>query len=185
MPDSLPDYTTIDPPDDTPPEAYSTHERRAAILRAVIQAGTPAAVNQRALAARFDVHESTVSRDMDRLREAITEHLGADAHLTTRVVFERTVRELQAAGEWKRAWDVVMDWNDWLADLGAQHREPAKSALDVEMHSQNVDVAYEVIREPDGDPLPRTREGTLDHEAVGFTNGPEPVDVEAVEDADD
>jgi len=185
MADTLPDYTTLEPPDEKPPDEYTTHERRAAILRVVFEAGTPSAVNQRRLADRFDVHESTVSRDMNRLRESIDSHLGADAKLTTRALFERTVRELQTEGEWKAAWDVAMDWNEWLADLGEQHREPQKSALDVDMRSRSVDVAYEVVRDESGDPLPTTEDGDIDHAALGFTSGPSEIDVETPGDEGD
>jgi len=185
MVDTLPDYTTIEPPDEKPPDEYTTHERRAAILRVVFEAGTPYAVNQRRLADRFGVHESTVSRDMDRLRESIDSHLGTDAKLTTRALFERTVRELQAEGEWKAAWSVAMDWNQWLANIGAQHREPKKSELDVDMRSRSVDVAYEVVRDESGDPLPTTGDGDIDHAALGFTSGPAEIDVETPGDEED
>lgn len=185
MTDTLPDYTAIESPDDKPPEEYTTHERRAAILQAIIAAGTPSAINQRRLADRFDIHESTVSRDMDRLRESIDENLGNDAKLTTRALFERTVRELQAEDEWKQAWEVTMDWNEWLADLGEQHREPRKSALDVDMRSRSVDVAYEVVRDESGDPLPTTEEGDVDHAALGFTSAPAETDVETPGDEGD
>ena len=178
MTDTPPDYTTLEPPEEKPLEEFTTHERRAAILQAIIEAGTPSAVNQRQFADRFDVHESTVSRDMQRLREAIDEHLGNDAKLTTWALFERTVQELQAEGKWKQAWDVAMDWNEWLADIGEQHREPQKSALDVDMRSRSVDVAYEVVRDDTGDPLPMTEDGDIDHTALGFKSAPAEIDVE-------
>lgn len=153
MTDNLPDYARLESPAETPPEEYSTHERRAEILQLLIQAGSPTAVKQRRLADRYGVHESTVSRDMDRLRESVDDGLGDRAKLTTRTIFEKTVRELQNEGEWKAAWDVVMDWNEWLAEIGEQHREPRRSELAVDMESRNVDVAYEVVRGEDGDPL--------------------------------
>lgn len=185
MTDMPPDYTAFEPPEGKPPEEFTTHERRAAILQAITEAGTPSAVNQRRLAERFDVHESTVSRDMQRLRESINESLGNDAKLTTRALFDRTVQELQEEGKWKQAWDVAMDWNDWLADIGEQHREPQKSALDVDMRSRSVDVAYEVVRDESGDPLPTTEDGDMDYAALGFTSAPAEIDVETPEDEDD
>jgi len=176
MTDNLPNYAAMEPPEEKPSEEYTTTERRAAILQAIIAAGTPSAVNQRRLADRFAVHDSTVSRDVDRLRQSVDDNLGNDAKLTTRAIFERTVRELQAEGEWKQAWDVAMDWNSWLADIGEQHREPKKSALDVDMRSRSVDVAYEVVRDDSGDPLPTTEDGDIDHDALGFTSGPAEIE---------
>lgn len=178
MTNNLPDYTTVEPPDDSPPAEYSAHQRRGGILRLIAEAGTPAAVNQRQLADRYDVHESTISRDMDRLRESVDKHLGADAKLTTRTLFEKTVRELQAEGEYKKAWDVLMDWNDWLADIGEQDREPRRSELDIDMQSQNVDIAYSVVREGDDEDLPTTDSGELDYDNLGFTSSPATIDVD-------
>lgn len=112
MTTNIPNYTTMEPPDEKPIKEYSTHERRAAILQQVKRAGSPFSVKQAALADRYGVHESTISRDMDRLRESVAAHLGQDAKLTTRSLLEKTVRELHAEGEWKAAWDVMMDWNE-------------------------------------------------------------------------
>lgn len=179
MTDDLPNYIAIEPPDEKPLEEYTHHERRAALLRRVQAAGSPYAITQAREAERFGVHRSTISRDMDRLRESIDEHLGADAKLTTRVLFQSIVDDLLAADDWrakKAAWDILMDWNDWLADLGAQHREPQQSALDVEMRSQNVEVAYQLVRGDEEEPLPTTESGTVDHDALGFTAAPPPGD---------
>lgn len=188
MSDDLPDYRAIEPPDGTPPVEYTHHERRAEILRHLIEAGSPFRVKQVRLADRYDVHESTISRDFDRIRESVGAHLGRDAQMTTRVLFEKTVRELQNEDEWKDAWDVVLDWNDWLGDIGEQHREPQRSEVDMDVDSRNVDVAYTVVREGDGEPLPTTTTGgeeRVDYEELGFTSDPAEIDVEAVERGDD
>lgn len=186
MTEEPPDYTRVEPPEEKPLEEYTSHERRGAILEEIVATGDPSAVNQRRLASKFGVHESTISRDMDRLRESITEHLGTDARFTTRTVWQHVVRELLAEDDWratKAAWDVVQEWNDWLQSQGIQHREPQRSELDVEMRSRNV--AYEVIRDDEGDPLPTTEMGDVDHEELGFTSGPEGVEVEPTEEIDD
>jgi len=186
MTEEPPDYTRVEPPEEKPPEEYTTHERRGAILQEIIEAGDPSAVNQRRLASKFGVHESTLSRDMDRLRESITEHLGTDAKFTTRTLFQHVVRELLSEDDWratKAAWDVAHEWNDFLASIGEQHREPQRSELDVEMRSRNV--AYEVIRDDEGDPLPTTEAGEVDHEELGFTSGPEGIEVETTGEIDD
>ena len=173
---NLPNYAALEPPDGKPVAEYSTHERRAEILRLLREAGSPFAIKQVRLADRYNVHESTISRDMDRLRESVAEYLGQDAKLTTRTLLEKTVRELQNEGEWKQAWDVVMDWNEWLAEVGEQHREPARSEVDV--RSRHAEVAYTVVREGDDEPLPTTEDGTVDHEDLGFTSAPVTVDVD-------
>lgn len=147
-----PDYTALEPPVDTSPDEYDTHERRAEILDLLVEAGNPFDIKQVRLADRYDVHESTISRDMDRLRESVDEHLGTDAKFTTRTLYQNLVKDLLAEDDWKakaKAWDIQMDWNRWLADLGEQHREPKKSEID--MRSAHVDVAYRVVREGDAE----------------------------------
>lgn len=184
MTEKLPDYTTVEPPDDKLPEEYTTHERRADILQAIIEVGEPSAVNQRALSARYKVHESTVSRDMDRLRESINEHLGTDAKFTTRTLYQHVVRELLSEDDWratKAAWDVAQEWNEWLAEIGEQHREPKRSEVDVDVRSR--EVAYELVRDNHGDPLPTTDKGDVDYEKLGFTSVP--IESESSEAIDD
>lgn len=185
MTDKPTDYTTMEPPDEKPPTELSTHERRADILQVLIEAGEPSAVTQRHLADKYDVHESTVSRDMDRLRESINTHLGTDAKFTTRTLYQHVVRELLAVDDWratKAAWDVAQEWNEWLAEIGEQHREPDRSEVNVDMRATG-DVAYEIVRGSDPeteshvDANPDTDVDT-DHEALGFTTGPQGTDTQ-------
>lgn len=63
MTDNLPDYEAMNPSEDKAPEEYSTHERRAYVLREVLRTGSPFAVNQSRLAEKYNVHRSTVSQD--------------------------------------------------------------------------------------------------------------------------
>jgi hypothetical protein len=150
MTENLPDYSTVKVPEDKPPEEYSHHERRADLLRRCISIGSPFAVNQSEQAGRYDVHKSQISRDMDRLRESVDESLGDDAKLTTKAVFERALLDLQRADDWrasKAALDAVMDWNEWLADIGEQHREPRQSEVEMDVGgmswSEQMDAALE------------------------------------------
>jgi IS30 family transposase len=110
MTETQPDYSKLKPPDEKSSQEYTTHERRGDILQTIIEAGEPSAVNQRELAEKYGVHESTVSRDMDRLRESITKHLGTEAKFTTRTLYQHVVQELLAEDDWratKAAWDVA------------------------------------------------------------------------------
>jgi len=185
MTDNLPDYSELEPPDEKPPAEFTTHERRADVLRAIIDAGSPFAINQTELAERYDVHRSTVSRDMDRLRESVDELLGRDAKLTTRALYEAVIGELLAESDWKAkkaAWDVVMDWNDWLADIGEQHREPDRSEVDV--RSRTAEVSYTIVRKGDDVELPTTeaddgQDEQVDYEDLGFKSAPTEVPVDS------
>ncbi|MFW6435544.1 MAG: HTH domain-containing protein [Halovenus sp.] len=183
MTDNLPDYTALEPPDEKPPVEYTTHERRADVLQQIVEAGSPFAVNQTELADQYGVHRSTISRDMDRLRESVDELLGRDAKLTTRALYESIIGQLLAESDWKAkkaAWDIVMDWNEWLADIGEQHREPDRSEIDV--RSRNAEVSYTIVRGDEklqgSDGVERgTDAGHLDPEDLGFTSAPTEIAV--------
>jgi hypothetical protein len=178
---NLPNYDAIEPPEEKPREEYGTHERRAEVWRAIKSAGSPARLNKAALARRYDVARKTVYRDFERLREWADDTLADDAKLTSQAVFQKVVDELLGAEDWrakKAAFDAVMDWNEWLAALGEQHREPDRVEADVQ--TRGADVQYQIVREePD---LPTDDAGGVDFEALGFAEGPSGVDVEAVED---
>ena len=183
---NLPDYSTVRVPEGKPASEYSHHERRADLLRRIIGAGSPYAINQSDLAADYGVDRSTVCRDMARLRESVDEALGNDAKLTARAVFERALLDLQNAEDWrasKAAFDMAMSWQQWLAELGEQEREPDRSEVDVDMRSRTVDVSYQVVREGEDTPLPTTEDdNTVDHGALGFTSSPTEIDLDSLED---
>jgi hypothetical protein len=188
MADNLPDYSALEPPAEKPPAEYSHHERRAEILRRLVDAGSPAAVNQSDLADRYDVHDSTVSRDMDRLRESVNHHLGKSAKFTTRTLYQHVVDELLEEDDWratKAAWDVAIEWNEWLQEIGEQHKEPDRVEADV--RSRATEVQYRVVR-GDGDSVDASETGDTrdDYEELGFTAAPGgAVDVEPVSEVDD
>lgn len=184
MTDNLPDYTEIEPPADTAPSKYSTHERRAELLRTMEEAGGPYAVNLSELSDRYDVHRSTLSRDRDRLKESVEERIGSEAKLEKWMLYQHVVQELLEADDWratKAAWEVRADWDEWLGEIGEQHREPDRVEADVEMDARRAEVAYRIVREePDG--APTETDEDVDHGALGFTAAPGGgVDVEAVE----
>ena len=183
MTDNLPNYDAIEPPADKPKAEYSTHERRAAVWREIKAAGSPSGVNKAALAREYDCSRKTVYRDLARLREWADETLGDDATLTTRAVFESVLGDLLESDDWrakKAALEAVMDWNEWLAAVGEQHREPDRLEADVRARSENV--RYEVLRDPPEE-LPTDDAGGVDFDALGFAEGPVGLEVEAVEDA--
>ena len=182
MTENLPDYSTIEPPEGKRSEEYTHHERRADLLREIVDAGSPFAINQSELADDYGVDRSTGCRDMKRIRESVDDALGADAKLTARAVFERALEDLHEADDWrasKAAFEAAMDWQQWLADLGEQHREPDRAEVDV--RSRNLDISYQVVREGEDAPLPTTEDEDggeqIDYQAAGFTAGPVGVEV--------
>lgn len=181
------DYSNVDIPNDKSPENYHYTERRAEILQLIFNAGSPSRISQTGLAKRYGVTQGQISQDVDALGDFVDEALGQRAKLTTRAAFERVIDDLLEEDDWrakKAAWDIVMDWSEWLADRGALDREPRRSELDVDMRSRHAEVAYQVVREGDDEPLPTTDEGgeeRVDYEELGFTSGPAEIPVDAAE----
>lgn len=129
-----PDYYNLEVPDDKDPSEYHYTERRAAILNLIIQRGSPYAIpTQTELAERYDVAQSSISKDLEHIRDHVDEHLGGDAKLTTRVVYERAVRELMDEGKHEEAFDIVMKWNKWLQDIGEQEQVASKHQVDADV----------------------------------------------------
>lgn len=138
--DSSPEYDEIEVPD-IPSDEFTTEQRRADLLRQVFDAGAPSAINQSREAERYDVHRSTICRDMNELAEYVGKNIGNDARLMARAVFERTLSDLQEADDWrasKAAFDTMMDWQSWLQDTGEQRKEPDKLAVQTETDAVRV-----------------------------------------------
>ena len=154
------DYFAVDIPTDKSPEEYHWTQRRADLLQEVLETGTPSAVSRTEMGNRYDVDHSQISRDMDAIAECVEEHLGDTAKLQTKAAFERVLRELYDADDWratKAAWDVVADWNQWLGDVGEQEREPDRSEVAVTDSS-----GYQVIHDEDD----------VNEDEAGFTSTP-------------
>jgi hypothetical protein len=126
------DYSAVEVPEQKRPTAYHYTERRAEILEIVLRAGGPAAVNQASLAERYEVDRSTISRDLDRISDAITDRLGDHIDLTVKAAFDRAIEQLQEEGEYQEAFEIALDWSDWLAERGHVEREPDELAVDIE-----------------------------------------------------
>ena len=141
----LPNYHAIDPPHDRSPESYDTDERRAEVLEFVLSAGGPTHVNQTELAGRYDVAQSTISRDIDVLGEAVSAHLDDHLKLATRALHDRLVTDLSEADDWraqKAAWDVHMEYVAWAGVEPASDPEQGPgtpSASDHELTDQQRD----------------------------------------------
>ncbi len=93
-------------------------------------------------------------------------------------MYRRVVDDLLDADDWrgkKTAWDVVTEWNEWLAGMGEQHREPDKTEVDLDANGR-AEVSYTVVRDDAAD-LPTDEGGAIDHEAVGFTKTPATIEV--------
>lgn len=126
------DYRRVHIPHGMDPADMTWRERRATILGWMEDRHKPTPEqSQTTLSDRFDVNQSTISRDLDRIRESIRYHVGGDIVVRAELVFMKAVDELMDAGEYRKATQVMSDWLEWLGDLGHIDREPQKAHVGV------------------------------------------------------
>lgn len=109
------DYSAVEIPADADPEDYHYTQRRAEILTIIRKRGHPGAVRQEQLAERYDVSPGQISQDMDRLADHVSEAVGdrkARALLVDSVI-QRSIRELQEAGDHRAAVKSVLEYAEW------------------------------------------------------------------------
>ena len=147
-------YFDINVPDSKKPSEYHWTERRAEILQMILAAGTPRAISQYDLADHYGVSQPQISQDFDALSDCAAKRIGDTAKFQTRAAYDKIFKDLVEGGggeepDWrakKAAWDMRMDFNEWLGDIGKQERAPKRSEidLDADVRSRSAEVAYHV-----------------------------------------
>lgn len=121
--DDHPNYAAIEPDPAKHPSEYSTVERRADVLDHIVSRGSPSAISQSRLAERYEVAQSTISRDVDVLGEAVSEQVGDRLRLATRALHDRLVADLSEADNDRAslvaAWEIHMDYLEWAGVSGS------------------------------------------------------------------
>ncbi|MDS0477918.1 hypothetical protein [Natrinema sp. 1APR25-10V2] len=110
---SEPKYSDLEIPL-TDPAELSWPQRRADLLDEIYARGHPSLINQTEMAERYDVNQSTISRDLDALADHIDETLGDRRDLVTESVYRRSITGLLEEEEWKDAVSAVESWNEFL-----------------------------------------------------------------------
>ena len=128
-------YKDVHIPDNKDPDEYSYQQRRAEILRFIIEAGHPDHLSRTQFAERYDVNPSTITRDIQTLEKTIRDELGTDAEFVSKTIYEKALRELTKEDEWMKAVEVVESYNDWLFDMGVKER--ASTSVDAEITVDN------------------------------------------------
>ncbi|WP_227354202.1 hypothetical protein [Haladaptatus salinisoli] len=107
-------YLAAEVPPEKDPADYSYVERRADLLDRVLAAGSRKNIHQARLAEVYDVSPAQISKDMARIGDDVADHLTNDLELQTVAMYEHTVEQLRADGRYKAAWDVHLDFLDWV-----------------------------------------------------------------------
>lgn len=143
-------YKNIEIPDDTDPEDYTYHERRAELFNFIIEAGHPDLLSRKKFAEYYGVAPSTITKDIQKLRAEIRDELGTDAEFITEVVYTKAIREKVKEEDWEAATEIVDRWNGWLFETGAQERAPEKQEIEQTIRQEsNATDDYELITDDD------------------------------------
>lgn len=128
-----PNYAAVEPDPEKHPSEYSTVERRADVLDHIVSRGSPSAISQSRLAERYEVVQSTISRDVDVLGEAVNEQVGDRLRLATKALHDKLIADLSEADDWRAkqaAWSVHMEYLEWTGVSGEVADEGTTAAVE-------------------------------------------------------
>lgn len=113
------DYATVEIPTTKPPEEFTYQERRADLLQQIRDLGHPSMIHQGEAADRYGVSQAQISKDLDRLAESVREHIiDRDTRaFTVDSVVRRSIRGLLEEGEYRKAAQTAMEYDEWLTEF--------------------------------------------------------------------
>lgn len=127
-------------------DEYTADERRAALYKMVLEKGHPQHLPTYAeLGAQFGVSKNRIKQHMHEIRDDLADHLGADIKGRTKATFIQAHKKAMSKGEYMKAMQIMMTWNDWLFDLGVQDRAPEKREVDLETSGEWTDSEVEEL----------------------------------------
>jgi hypothetical protein len=125
------DYEAVDLPDtDSEPRSeWHYTQRRAELLQLLREAGHPGELNQTELAERYDVSQQQISKDFKRIGESIRQSLDDDRRaLNVDSVVQRSIRGLLENGEFYKAAQLALEWDEWVDESNMRTGERATSS---------------------------------------------------------
>jgi len=126
-----PNYRSQSAPDGKPRPEYSYVERRAELYDLIEQAGHYRQLekSQSDLADRYDVHQTTITKDLKRIREWKAKHLGNGAEAELDTLKTKAVQHLLDNGDPDDAYYLMRKHYETLMDAGI--KDSATEELDV------------------------------------------------------
>lgn len=135
-------YSDIQIPPEKRPEDYSYHERRAEIFEMIVNAGHPDKLSRTELGNYYGVAPSTITRDIEKIKNELKDEVSNDAHLITETFYRKAIRHKVDEEKYMEANRLIKDWNEWLFDIGKQQRvdHDAEDTVDLaEQWTQNLE----------------------------------------------
>ena len=101
-------------PKNKDPKSYFVTERRAEILRLIVEAGHPDLVSRAMLINRYGITGGMISKDFKAIGREIIKELGTDAQFVTSVIFKKALKKLMTGTNKDifNAAKLAKDWND-------------------------------------------------------------------------
>jgi len=141
MANKIIDYEKIPIPEHTDYKKYNYKQRRATILKVIQQAGTPSVISLTIYAKKFGISHTQIWHDMQALAKYIEQNIGRNVKFKTEIAMNKVIKDLIKGtnADKARAAKIIMDWNGWLFDIGAQE----KAAEKFDIRSQTKELSLE------------------------------------------
>jgi hypothetical protein len=111
------DYGAVDLPDKPRTDWHYTH-RRAELLQLIREAGHPDDLNQTELAERYGVCQQQISKDLDRIGEAVRDRIASPGRhiLMVESTINRSIRGLLNDGDYRDAAKTALEYDEWIQE---------------------------------------------------------------------
>jgi hypothetical protein len=87
------------------------------LLQLIREAGHPDELNQTELGEKYGVSQQQISKDLRRIGASVRRNLDADRRaLAVDAAVQRAIRGLLEDGDWYKAGQLALDWDEWVAD---------------------------------------------------------------------
>lgn len=118
------DYKLIVIPDGKEPKSYSYAERRSELLKALINAGHYAKINQCQAAERYGVTQGQISQDMKVLRGYLAEELSdtSETNSLLKLLVDSSIKKFIDRNEPEKALEVLLKVINFQFDSGDREK---------------------------------------------------------------
>lgn len=121
------DYSQIEIPTEKPRDEWTYAERRAEILKLILEAGHPGLLSRKQLAEMYGVSATQITQDINQITDGIRDWMGKDADLVTQAVYHKAVKGHLQSDDLKdhaKAAELIRAWNEHLYKSGLRKAAP-------------------------------------------------------------
>jgi len=133
--EELPNYEKIckEIPSEKEKEDYTYNERRATILNRLKERVDPSKMpTYESMGEEFGVSKTTIKKDMDKVKCYIRDNLDSDVKVRMKLLLDKAIQQYEENGEYKKAFDCMKEYAEWLFDEGSLEKTPEKRQVQQE-----------------------------------------------------